>query len=111
MSNSRETQQCTDAYTEDWDRSDMDMDLSAAQDATQQNSVAFPSEQGGHDSPSTEQRSREPKRTLSDLLKVYAEKGTDVTMNPEEAARVEDVLKAWVSCWFPWKSCVANLSR
>jgi hypothetical protein len=75
----------------------MDMDLAGAQNASQQNSVAFPSEQDGHDSPSSEQRNKEPKRTLSDLLKIYAEKGTDVTMNPEEAARVADVLKAWIN--------------
>lgn len=36
-------------------------------------------------------------RTLSELMRVHAEKGTDVTFTAEEASRVADVLKQWVS--------------
>ncbi len=36
------------------------------------------------------------KRTLSDLLKLHAEKGTDVHFTAEEAARLEETLGRWV---------------
>lgn len=35
-------------------------------------------------------------RSLSELMRLHAEKGTDVSFTPEEASRVADVLKQWV---------------
>ena len=35
-------------------------------------------------------------RTLSELLKLYAEKGTDCQYSQEEATRIADVLGQWV---------------
>jgi hypothetical protein len=39
---------------------------------------------------------RAGKRTLSELLKVHAEKGTDVHFTSEEANRLEELLGQWV---------------
>lgn len=39
---------------------------------------------------------RAGKRTLSELLKLHAEKGTDVHFTSEEANRLEDLLGQWV---------------
>ncbi|KAH9974038.1 hypothetical protein BGW80DRAFT_1171126, partial [Lactifluus volemus] len=37
------------------------------------------------------------KRTLSELLKLHAEKGTNVHFTQEEAARLEEVLGQWIN--------------
>jgi hypothetical protein len=89
----------SDARSEDWDRSEIELDPSV----NQQNSVAFPGQDGSselHDAHPPHEGAA-GKRTLSELLKIYAEKGTDVSLNPEEASRVADVLKAWV-CDIPF---------
>lgn len=36
-------------------------------------------------------------RSLSELMRLHAEKGTDVSFTPEEASRVADVLKQWIN--------------
>lgn len=77
---------------EDWDRWVQDTHN------TSQNSIQFP---GTSDPDAPEELSRtgsaKPKRTLSELLKLHAERGTDVNFSPEEADRVAEVLKQWVS--------------
>ncbi|KAF8271866.1 hypothetical protein EI94DRAFT_1656918, partial [Lactarius quietus] len=40
---------------------------------------------------------RAGKRTLSELLKLHAEKGTDVHFSAEEATRLEEVLGQWIN--------------
>jgi hypothetical protein len=40
---------------------------------------------------------RAGKRTLSELLKLHAEKGTDVHFTSEEANRLEDLLGQWIN--------------
>ncbi|RXW11805.1 hypothetical protein EST38_g14050, partial [Candolleomyces aberdarensis] len=42
-------------------------------------------------------RGAEGKRTLSDLLKLHAEKGTNCAFTQEEATRVGDVLGQWIN--------------
>jgi hypothetical protein len=74
--------------------------------------VAFPTHGGGghdgascgatpdalpsHPHPHPHRGDRAGKRTLSDLLKLHAEKGTDVHFTAEEAARLEETLGRWV---------------
>jgi hypothetical protein len=41
------------------------------------------------------------KRSLSELLKLHAQKGTDCKFSPEEASRVADVLGQWVGVLVP----------
>jgi len=80
---------------EDWDRSDS----SANASATSSSFFAFPSD-GVDDTPIRDAisgRSMDGKRTLSDLLKIHAEKGTDVNFSPEEAAKLEEVLGRWIN--------------
>ncbi|KAG5635513.1 hypothetical protein H0H81_010976 [Sphagnurus paluster] len=69
---------------------------------TPRNSVLFPV-----DSSTTPGRTRADtmeslrgnggKRSLSELLKLHAEKGTDVKFSAEEASRVADVLGQWIN--------------
>jgi len=40
---------------------------------------------------------RRGSRTLSELLKLYAEKGTDCKFSQEEATRIADVLGQWIN--------------
>ncbi|KAA1473023.1 hypothetical protein DENSPDRAFT_779311 [Dentipellis sp. KUC8613] len=75
---------------EDWDRSEADIDRSLIGSAR----VAFPS--SGADAHEPEE-GRRGKRTLSELLKLHAEKGTDPNFSPEEAARVAEVLGQWIN--------------
>ena len=85
--------------TDDWDRS-MSSDIDAAHTKTPRNSVSFPGN-GGADERGPSQNGSlgrgAGKRTLSELLKLHAEKGTDVNFTPEEARRVAEVLGQWVS--------------
>lgn len=63
----------------------------------QQNSVAFPGEEAleiDKDAPAVV--AGRGSRTLSDLLRLHAEKGTEFTCSPEEASRLADVLGQWV---------------
>ncbi|KDQ60226.1 hypothetical protein JAAARDRAFT_174251 [Jaapia argillacea MUCL 33604] len=90
---------------EDWDRSESDIqpdDIEEPQYKTPRNSVAFPAGTSTEDTPgrtaATGLRLEEKgKRTLSELLKLYAEKGTDVKFSQEEASRVADVLGQWIN--------------
>ena len=85
--------------TDDWDRS-MSSDIDTAHTKTPRNSVSFPGN-GGADERGPSQNGSlgrgAGKRTLSELLKLHAEKGTDVNFTPEEASRVAEVLGQWVS--------------
>jgi hypothetical protein len=92
---------------EDWDRSEADMQTdepsSSSQHRTPRNSVAFPATHGDDDDDVIEGalggRGRN-KRSLSELLRIHAEKGTDCVFSAEEAARLAEVLGAWVSGGF-----------
>lgn len=93
---------------EDWDHPESVIDPSTVNTAAPAPSrIVFPSHGGGaaHDDnpqPSTPDPSlshrggRSGKRTLSELLKLHAEKGTNVHFTTEEAARLEEVLGQWV---------------
>ena len=94
---------------EDWDHPESMVDTSAVTTtAPAPSRVVFPSRGGATDDdpdtpptpdalPSHSHRGgRSGKRTLSELLKLHAEKGTDVNFTSEEAARLEDLLGQWV---------------
>lgn len=81
----------TTSHGEDWEHSPR------GDSSIHQNSVAFPGEEGtgvGRDAPTSV--ASNPKRTLSELLKLHAEKGTEVVCSAEEASRLADVLGQWV---------------
>ncbi|KAI0659213.1 hypothetical protein C8Q70DRAFT_915874 [Cubamyces menziesii] len=85
---------------EDWDRS-MSSDADPNQPNTPRNSVSFPGH-GAADNEGTPGRNMSlgrgvGKRTLSELLKLHAEEGTDVNFTPEEATRVAEVLGQWIN--------------
>ena len=86
---------------EDWDRS-ISSDLDPNVGSTPRNSVSFPGQRNGTEDTAVPSRNGSlgrgaGKRTLSELLKLHAEKGTDVNFTPEEAGRVAEVLGQWVS--------------
>jgi len=95
---------------EDWDHPESTTSNTAAPIPSR---VVFPSQGGcsagdppapdAPDAPSLTPRSgRSGKRTLSELLKLHAEKGTDVHFTAEEATRLEELLGQWVcSCSLP----------
>ena len=89
--------------SEDWDRSENEIDRASINEratSTPRNSVAFPR----HSVEETPRRSRcrgKEGRSLSELMRLHAEKGTDPTFSAEEASRVADVLKQWVSRLLP----------
>ncbi|KAH9831151.1 uncharacterized protein C8Q71DRAFT_715759 [Rhodofomes roseus] len=79
---------------EDWDRS-MNLDTQ-----TPRNSVAFPGGEGGEGEAAAalgRGQDGKSKRTLSELLKLHAEKGKDVAFSPEEASRIAEVLGQWIN--------------
>ena len=78
---------------EDWDRSESDIQPDAEQ-RTPRNSVLFPAD--GRPDLSPGKGCRRGNRTLSELLKLYSEKGTDCQFSQEEATRIADVLGQWV---------------
>ena len=80
-------------HEEDWDRSESDIQPDAEQ-RTPRNSVLFPAD--GRPDLSPGNGCRRGSRTLSELLKLYAEKGTDCQFSQEEATRIADVLGQWV---------------
>jgi len=88
--------------TEDWDRS-LNLDPAAERKLrTPRNSVLFPvnaAEQADEGTPrhGLVARGGAGKRTLSELLKLHAEKGTDVTFSQEEANRIAEVLGQWIN--------------
>lgn len=62
------------------------------------NSVAFPADDAGaSEEPGQGEGAGRDKRTISELLKLHAEKGKDVTFSAEEAGRIAEVLGQWVS--------------
>jgi len=83
---------------EDWDRSESEIRVvgGQAKRTTPRNSVLFP---GNGDEQRTPSRvgPHSGKRTLSELLKAYSEKGTDMQFSQEEATRVADVLGQWIN--------------
>ena len=96
---------------EDWDHPEssmVDPSASASPVVTSTNRVVFPSQGGAAtgagatadpDTPTPEHShrgGRAGKRTLSELLKLHAEKGTDVHFTSEEANRLEELLGQWV---------------
>lgn len=85
--------------SDDWDRSEGEIDpsrINGRLSSTPRNSVAFPSD-GVEETPKRSRGRGKEGRSLSELMKLHAEKGTDVTFSAEEASRVADVLKQWVS--------------
>ncbi|KAH0834918.1 hypothetical protein J3R83DRAFT_10597 [Lanmaoa asiatica] len=85
--------------SEDWDRSESEINPSSINrqaNSTPRNSVVFPGD-GVEETPGRRRGGGKEGRSLSELMKLHAEKGTDVTFNAEEASRVADVLKQWVS--------------
>lgn len=78
---------------EDWDRSESDVQMVGGP-KTPRNSVLFPAD--GMPDASPRKGGRRENRTLSELLKLYAEKGTDCQLSQEEATRIADVLGQWV---------------
>ncbi|KAG7085623.1 hypothetical protein E1B28_003172 [Marasmius oreades] len=91
--------------TEDWDRS-MSQDSQSSQSSpdnsepkTPRNSVVFP-RNGNGETESTPCTGGRQKRSLSELLRLHAEKGTECSMSPEEAERLGDVLGEWINASF-----------
>jgi hypothetical protein len=78
------------SVSEDWDAS-----------SNASTSVPFPrdqsQEQGDDPSGEAHDHAEGKTRTLSHLLRLYAEEGTDVSMSVEEADAVADALGQWVS--------------
>ncbi|OCH93321.1 hypothetical protein OBBRIDRAFT_790353 [Obba rivulosa] len=88
--------------TEDWDRT-LNIQPGSGQRISL-NSIAFPAgagrEEDGAKTPRPEAGQKgktEAKRTLSELLRLHAEKGTNVTFSPEEASRIAEVLGQWIN--------------
>ncbi|KAG1762020.1 hypothetical protein EDD22DRAFT_893450 [Suillus occidentalis] len=75
---------------EDWDRSS---DVVLPQTQVPRNSVLFPQDDCSTSGANGSRKSR----SLSELMRLHAEKGTDVAFNVEEATRVADVLKQWIN--------------
>ncbi|RDB16066.1 hypothetical protein Hypma_003450 [Hypsizygus marmoreus] len=93
---------------EDWDRSlilesDTSSNTTTTAFTTPRNSVAFPADTGATPGRTRADTIEAPgtggkgKRTLSELLRLHAEKGTDVNFSQEEASRVADVLGQWIN--------------
>ncbi|KAJ8509470.1 hypothetical protein ONZ45_g8360 [Pleurotus djamor] len=81
---------------------------SAAPVMTPRNSVVFPVEndttprrsgQNGHarEASGGQVYAKRDKRSLSELMRLHAEKGTDCNFSPEEASRVGEVLGQWIN--------------
>ena len=97
---------------EDWDHpesmSTVDSSSVTSTTAPTTSRVLFPSQGGGAaadlDAPTPDVHShrggRAGKRTLSEVLKLHAEKGTDVHFSSEEANRLEELLGQWVRLIF-----------
>lgn len=89
---------------EDWDHLESPtIDSPTTVGTTAHSRVVFPSHGPPDDTPVL-RSPRASKRTLSELLKLHAEKGTDVHFSAEEAARLEEVLGQWVSV-LQWSRC------
>lgn len=99
-----------DSQSEDWDRSLMLMDDSEPSSPTEaqqsrsrtiaattpRNSVIFPGDRDSTPRSGPKPGAGDGKRSLSELLRLHSEKGTDVKFSTEEASRVAEVLGQWV---------------
>jgi hypothetical protein len=97
---------------EDWDHPELTTTVSTTTTNTAVSAstrVAFPSQDGtagdndvssGPDALQSHRGGLSGKRTLSELLKLHAEKGTNVHFTTEEATRLEETLGRWVRCSF-----------
>jgi len=63
---------------------------------TPRNSVAFPANGEAEATPKGPAGTK-GKRSLSELLRLHAEKGTECRFSPEEASRLADVLSGWIN--------------
>ncbi|KAJ8077257.1 hypothetical protein PM082_001686 [Marasmius tenuissimus] len=85
--------------TEDWDRS-MSQDSQSSPDSsepkTPRNSVAFP-RNGNDEVDGTPSGDGRQKRSLSELLRLHSEKGTECCLTQDEAQRLGDVLGQWIN--------------
>jgi len=97
----------TGSQHEDWDRSlNLDSESCSLSNSltlppststtTPRNSVAFPADDGATPR-RTNENTKGGKRTLSELLRLHAEKGTDCQFSQDEASRVADVLGQWIN--------------
>jgi hypothetical protein len=89
----------TGSQNEDWDRSESDIQpnnqLSNHRPlTTPRNSVIFPAD-GAEKTPGRGTASKD-ERTLSELLKLHAEKGAGGSFSADEVSRVAEVLGQWV---------------
>ncbi|KAJ7070098.1 hypothetical protein C8F01DRAFT_1115256 [Mycena amicta] len=91
------------SHSEDWDRS-LSMDGSVPPSPgsqtrplahTPRNSVVFPS--GTSATADEDATPGRGKRSLSELMRLHAEKGTACKFTQEEASRVGDVLRDWIN--------------
>ncbi|KAG9311615.1 hypothetical protein JVU11DRAFT_7825 [Chiua virens] len=93
------TQSSLSLSSEDWDRSEGEIDprnIRKQTNATPRNSVVFPGD-GVEVTPGRSRCRGKEGRSLSELMRLHAEKGTDVSFSVEEASRVADVLKRWIN--------------
>ncbi|KAI0341477.1 hypothetical protein BDW22DRAFT_308599 [Trametopsis cervina] len=80
------------AQIEDWDRWVRETQIPT------QNTVQFPASNVlDTQAELSSAGSVKSKRTLSELLRLHAERGTDVNFSPEEADRVAEVLGQWIN--------------
>ncbi|KAF7299272.1 hypothetical protein MIND_00875900 [Mycena indigotica] len=94
------------SQSEDWDRS-LSMDGSTPPSpgsqsrplatTTPRNSVVFPAGSGDADATPGRPGTESGKRSLSELMRLHAEKGTACKFTPEEASRIGDVLRDWIN--------------
>lgn len=99
----------SDSQNEDWDRSleitDEETTLSPLTRTTPRNSVVFPADDtpgrmvktGGCGHRRDGSVDGKGKRTLSELMKMHSERGTNCQFSAEEASRVADVLGQWIN--------------
>ncbi|KAL1748764.1 hypothetical protein HDZ31DRAFT_28944 [Schizophyllum fasciatum] len=69
--------------------------MSATPSTPPRNSVAFPGNADEHATPG--KRVEGKGRSLSELLRLHAEKGTDCNFTPEEAKQVGEMLGQWIN--------------
>lgn len=84
------------SQNEDWDRSEFDIQAETTKPSTTpRNSVIFPVD-GTEQTPGRGGFTKS-ERTISELLKLHSEKGTEGKFSQDEASRVAEVLGQWVS--------------
>jgi len=91
---------------DDWDRSFVQQDGKGdvgaslavnSQMRTPRSSVIFPSPIEDNQRTPGKRSTPAAKRPLSELLRMHAEKGTDVKCSPEDASRLAEVLGQWIN--------------